>query len=249
MARPCILVVQNVLWEGPGLIDVYARASAFELTLARMYSTSGRNTSLPFEKVEKGGFTAVIGLGSPFTAYRPETNPHYKDLVELFKIVRNRKVPSFEICYSMQLFSIVHGGKVWKNPAGKEVGFFELRPTAEGRSDPVLGPIGVHTTLQWHEDVVESLPTGAVLLASSAKTKNQVAVLDGIHYLVQSDGQASRPGMVRSWLKHDADWATQRTAVEPKALIRESADREAYFRNTFFRLFGNFMAVATAIGR
>ncbi len=196
------------------------------------------------EKLEKGGFIAVVGLGSPSTAYRPETNPHHGQLVELFKTVRRLKVPTFEVCYSMHLFSIVHGGRVGRNPAGKEVGFHELRLTSAGRSDPVIGPVGRYVALQWHGDVVEALPAGAVLLASSQKTENQVAVLDGIHYLVQSDGQAATPAMVRSWLKHDSKWATKGTGVEPKALIREAASREAVSRNTFLRLFGNFLAIA-----
>ena len=132
----------------------------------------------------------------------------------LFKLTRRRKIPSFNICYSMQLFALVHGGKVVKNPAGKEVGFREVRPTPEGREDPVIGNIGPYTTLQWHGDVVEELPEGAVRLASSRKTKNQVAVLDGIHYMVQADGQAAIPAMVRSWLRHDAKWATQGTGIK-----------------------------------
>lgn len=74
-------------------------------------------------------------------------------------------------------------------------------------------------------------------------TKNQVAVLDGIHYMVQADGQAAIPAMVRSWLRHDAKWATQGTGIKKVELIREAVDHEAYFRNTFLRIFGNYLAL------
>jgi GMP synthase-like glutamine amidotransferase len=143
----------------------------------------------------------------------------------------------------MQLFSLVHGGRVVKNPAGKEVGFGEVRPTPEGRSDQVIGPIGPYTTLQWHGDIVEELPRGAVRLASSRKTKNQVAVLDGIHYMVQADGQAATPAIVKSWLRHDAKWATQGTGLRKGELVREAVEHEVYFRNTFLRIFGNFVTL------
>jgi len=241
--RPAILVVQNAEWEGPGLIEAYARAAGVTLATAGLFRTSTRVSAIPFDELEKGSFSAVVGLGSPFTAFLPRSNPHHAELVRLFKLTRNRKIPSFNICYSMQLFCLVHGGKVVKNPAGKEVGFREVRPTPEGRSDRVIGPIGPFTTLQWHGDIVEELPKGAVRLASSRKTKNQVAVLDGIHYLVQADGQAATPTIVKSWLRHDASWATQGTGLRKGELVSEAVEHEAYFRNTFLRIFGNFVAL------
>jgi hypothetical protein len=90
---------------------------------------------------------------------------------------------------------------------------------------------------------LEELPGGAVRLASSRKTKNQVAVLDGIHYMVQADGQAATPPMVKSWLRHDAKWVAQGTGLRKGELVSEAVEHEAYFRNTFFRIFGNFVAL------
>jgi GMP synthase-like glutamine amidotransferase len=242
--RPIVLVIQSAKWEGPGLVALHARAAGAKLAIAELYKKSSRAPAIPFDQLEKGAYSAVVSLGSPSTAYLPETNPHHDDLVQLFKLIRKRKIPSFNICYSMQLFSIVHGGAVVKNPAGKEVGFREVRPTVEGNSDPVIGAIGPYRALQWHGDMVEELPRGAVLLASSRKTKNQIAVLDGIHYLVQADGQAAYPSMVRSWMKHDGKWATQGTGLNANDLVREAVEHEAYFRNTFLRIFGNFLALA-----
>jgi GMP synthase (glutamine-hydrolysing) len=241
--RPSILAVQNAEWEGPGLVEAHLRAAGVRLSTLELFRTSASG-AIPFDKLEKGEYSAVVGLGSPSTAYLPETNPHHKELVRLFKLTRRRKIPSFTICYSMQLFALVHGGKVVKNPAGKEVGFREVRPTAEGKEDPVIGAVGPYTTLQWHGDIVDELPKGAVRLASSRITKNQVAVLDKIHYMVQADGQAATPAMVKSWLRHDAAWATRGTGIKKVELIREAVDHEAYFRNTFLRIFGNFLALA-----
>jgi GMP synthase-like glutamine amidotransferase len=240
--NPSILVVQNAEWEGPGLIAVHARAVGANLVTVELFKKA-RPRALPFDQLEKGAYSTVVSLGSPSTAYRPETNHHHAELVRLFKLVRKRKIPSFNICYSMQLFSIVHGGKVVKSPAGKEVGFSNVDLTPEGESDRVFGPIGPHKALQWHGDIVEELPQGAVLLARSKKTMNQVAVLDGIHYLVQSDGQAATPSMVRRWMRHDGEWATGGTGVRAGDVVREAVEHEVYFRNTFFRIFGNFLAL------
>ena len=242
--RPSVLVIQNGEWEGPGLIASHALAAGVRLATVELFRKSGPARSIPFDGLERGDYSAVVSLGSPSTAYLPDTNPRHEELVQLFKLTRKRKIPSFNICYSMQLFSIVHGGRVVRNPAGKEVGFREVRPSAQGRSDPVIGPVGPHTTLQWHWDIVQELPHGALPLASSSKTKNQIAVLDGIHYLVQADGQAAIPSMVRSWMKHDGKWATQGTGLRANEVILEAVEHEAYFRNTFLRIFGNFLALA-----
>jgi hypothetical protein len=60
---------------------------------------------------------------------------------------------------------------------------------------------------------------------------------------MQADGQAAIPTMVRSWMMHDAKWATQGTGLTEVELIREAVEYEAYFRNTFLRIFGNFLAL------
>lgn len=241
--HPAVLVVQNAQWEGPGLVELHARAAGVSVVKLELFRGS-RRTEVPAGELEAGRFSAVVALGSPSTAYLPRSNPHHRDLVRLFRLVRRAKVPSFNICYSMQLFCLAHGGRVVRNPEGKEVGFEDVRPTAEGRSDPVIGSVAPYRTLQWHGDVVAELPAGAVLLASSRKTKNQVAVLDGIHYLVQGDGQAATPGMIRSWLRHDLRWATQGTGLRASDILREAEANEAYLRNTFLRIFGAFLALA-----
>ncbi len=241
--HPALLVVQNAEWEGPGLIGTHAKAGGLGLVVAELFGESKRAQKIPFDALEKGRFSAVVGLGSPSTAYIPQSNPHHDELVRLFKLTRRLRIPSFNICYSMQLFSLVHGGSVVPNPSGKEVGFFEVRPTTMGKSDPVIGNVAPFTTLQWHGDVVDRLPRGAVRLGYSKRTKNQVAVLDGIHYLFQSDGQAATPTMVRSWLKHDADGLIRGAGLRVNELVHEAEEHEAYFRNTFFRIFGNFLAL------
>jgi GMP synthase-like glutamine amidotransferase len=152
--RPSILVIQNAQWEGPGLIAVHARAAGLNLVTAELFRKTRNAKAIPFDQLEKGAYSCVVALGSSATAYRPETNPHHEELVQMFRQIRRQKLPSFNICYSMQLFSIAHGGKVVKSKAGKEVGFRLVRPTPEGKSDRVFGPIGQHSALQWHGDIV-----------------------------------------------------------------------------------------------
>jgi GMP synthase-like glutamine amidotransferase len=57
--------------------------------------------------------------------------------------------------------------------------------TAEGRDDPVLGPLPpAIDTLQWHGDTFD-LPQGAVLLASSPAYRHQAFRVGATAYAVQ----------------------------------------------------------------
>ncbi len=96
--RPKVLVIQNAEWEGPGLVESYARAAGLELEVVELFRPSVKEAPIPFEALEKGAFAGVVALGSPSTAYIPESNPHHEQLIRLFKLVRKTKTPSFDIC-------------------------------------------------------------------------------------------------------------------------------------------------------
>ena len=235
-----VLLVQHVSWEGPGMISAVLRKTRSRVHTVRLF----RGEKIPRGLVEDGAYDAVVGLGSPSVAYEPATNPTHYDEIELHTTVRRKGVPSFNICYSMQLFCAAHGGKVGKNPNGKEVGFQEVFLTPEGRKDRVFGPVGDHRMFQWHGDAVLRLPSGAVPLGSSEKTRNQIAIVDGIHYLVQGDGQAATPSMIRSWFKQDGEWATTDSGVDEASVLARAITNRGYCRRVYSRIFERFLEFA-----
>ena len=203
-----------------------------------------KNDPIPFDELKGGVYGIIVGLGSSSTAYKPETNPHHDDETKLFRLVRRLGIPSFNICYSMQLFCVANGGRVAPNPRGKEVGFFELHLTADGRKDPVTGQLEDFRMLQWHGDHVTRLPDGTSHLAYSQSTKYQVAVTDCIHYLIQGDGQASRPSMLKSWFKNDGVWAIEGAGANANDILREAYLKKSYHEMSYHRLFENFLIKA-----
>jgi GMP synthase-like glutamine amidotransferase len=231
------LILQHLPWEGPGIIGSCLHERSIPSRIVRLY----RNDAIPFDDVKNGGYGVIIGLGSSSTAYKPETNLHHDDETQLFRLIRRLGIPSFDICYSMQLFCMANGGRVASNPSGKEVGFFDLHLTANGREDQVTGQLGDFGMLQWHGDHVTRLPEGASHLAYSRITKYQVAVVDHIHYLVQGDGQASRPAMLKSWFKNDAAWAVGRTDAKKNDILHEARLKKSYYESSYRRLFENFL--------
>jgi GMP synthase-like glutamine amidotransferase len=222
-------VLQHVVWEDSGIAGEVFERSGADVKVVRLFD-GGR---IPIVEVGRGEFDCVFGLGSPSTAYLPETNPNHDSEVALMKILRMKRIPSFNICYSMQLFSVANGGKVEKNPNGKEVGFRDVTLTDRGRNDVVAR--NFRRTLQWHGDIVSKLPEGAVLLGSSEMTENQIAVVDGIHHLVQGDGAATRPATLSRWIEEDGGWAFGGLESAKTQLMDEAEKKESEYADSFTR--------------
>ncbi len=79
--------------------------------------------------------------------------------------------PTFASCWGFQAMAQALGGHVMADPARAEVGTHEVFLTDHGRADPLFGALaqaGEHFQAQMgHEDVVDRLPDGAVLLAKT----------------------------------------------------------------------------------
>ena len=88
--------------------------------------------------------------------------------------------PTFASCWGFQAMARALGGTVVTDLSRAEVGVHTLRLTAAGRADPIFAPLGDEFLGQMgHQDIVDSLPPGAVLLASSARVVNQAFRLAG----------------------------------------------------------------------
>ncbi|MDX1646696.1 MAG: type 1 glutamine amidotransferase [Longimicrobiales bacterium] len=82
--------------------------------------------------------------------------------------------PTFASCWGFQAMARAMGGSVVTDRSRAEVGVTWLELTPAGRTDPVFGPLAPRfQAVSGHEDIVETLPASAVLLASSTMVENQ----------------------------------------------------------------------------
>jgi GMP synthase (glutamine-hydrolysing) len=140
----------------------------------------GDGEGLP-QGVQLGDFDGVWLSGSPLNAYRLE-QPTVREQLDLARAVWQAEVPAFGSCWGLQLMTAALGGTVHLNPNGREIGVARrIVPTEAGRRHPLFdGKPGPFDALCSHEDEVDTLPSGAELLASNAVSRVQaMAIRDG----------------------------------------------------------------------
>ncbi|MFP2961799.1 glutamine amidotransferase [Myxococcus sp. 1LA] len=117
-------------------------------------------------------YDAVMMTGSPLsvTALAPWMERAADFMVE----AGERGTPVLGVCFGQQLLAHTYGGRVSRNPQGRETGSIEVTLTEAGREDPLFDGVPERFTAQaTHEDIVSHVPEGARVLAGNANTAAQ----------------------------------------------------------------------------
>jgi len=159
MARPKILVFQHVPYEPLGTLDPLLKESGFRIR----YVNFGRNSEV---RPTLDKYAALIVLGGPMNSDQINTYPNLITEVDVIREALERDMSVLGICLGAQLLAKALGGSVARNPL-REIGWYDVDLTEEGKSDPVLSAFSeTQQVFQWHDDGIE-LPAEAVHLASS----------------------------------------------------------------------------------
>ena len=143
--------------------------------------------------------------------------------------------PVLGICYGHQLLAHGLGGRVGRNPRGREIGTVQLRLSPEARRDALLGglPEAAHAHATHVESVLE-LPPGATRLAATDADPNQAFAAGprawGVQFHPEFDADVmrgyleSRRGVLRDeGLDADRLLALVRETPEAASLLRRFA--------------------------
>ena len=94
--------------------------------------------------------------------------------------------PLLGICYGHQLLAHALGGRVARNPRGREIGTIEVELLPLARRDPLFGGLPDRLTLQaTHVEAVLELPPSARRLAASAGDPHQAFAVGACAWGVQ----------------------------------------------------------------
>jgi|SRR5579863_1931198 len=121
----------------------------------------------PEPPARPSAYDAVMSFGGAAHPHQEDSHPWLATEKRFLVEALRHQVPLLGICLGAQLIAEADGARSQKL-AHPEIGWYEVQVTAEGASDPLLGPIGTSfPALEWHSYEVP-LPAGAVALASSA---------------------------------------------------------------------------------
>ncbi|QDE85193.1 glutamine amidotransferase [Myxococcus xanthus] len=118
------------------------------------------------------GYDAVMMTGSPLSVTALE--PWMKRAADFMVEAGERGTPVLGVCFGQQLLAHAYGGRVSRNPQGRETGSVEVTLTEAGKQDPLFDGVPERFIAQaTHEDIVSHIPDGAHVLAGNANTAAQ----------------------------------------------------------------------------
>jgi GMP synthase (glutamine-hydrolysing) len=238
MARPKILVFQHVPYEPLGTLDPLLKEAGFRIR----YVNLGRQ---PESRPSLDGYEALIILGGPMSTDEIDAYPNLLTEVEIIREAVERQKSVLGICLGAQLLAKALGGSVKRNPT-REIGWYDVELTDEGRDDPVLSAFAsVQEVFQWHEDGIE-LPPGAIHLAESDASTVQ-AFRHGEHaYGLQFHLEMDQ-SLIERWLTVPVNEATlqeEEGRIDPDSIRQQNSKSigalEALSRETFSRWIQRF---------
>jgi len=233
---PRLLVLQNVFCEHLGLIEPALKERGMEYRYVRPFADE------PIPK-DLAGWDGVIVLGGPMSANDGERLGFIADELRLLAKVLEAGMPALGICLGAQLIAKAAGAQVIAGEE-KEIGWYPLTLTEEGKKDRVLdGLPGTFPVFQWHGETFD-IPRGAVCLAGSERYSNQAFRLGEKVYGLQFHLETTQP-MIIEWLDLYRDEHAKcggivqgRAAVMAKtALLKSAAEQRA--RQVFGRYFAS----------
>jgi GMP synthase (glutamine-hydrolysing) len=169
------------------------------------------------------GYDAVFTLGG---AVHPDQHDRHGWIAEeerLLRLLLAAGVPLLGLCLGGQLLAAAAGARP-RRAARPEIGWSTVELTAEGRDDPLVGPLApAFTALQWHSYEFP-LPPGATALARSEVCLQACRVGErawALQFHPEVDG-----AIVNGWIDdHASDQDAVRIGVDPDS-FRAETDRE-----------------------
>ena len=188
-----ILVVEHEAQCPPGRLGEWLRAAGATVLVWRPWAGQ--------EPPE--AYDALVVLGGSASA-NDDSVPWIGPVLDMVREAVAAGTPTWGICLGHQLIGRALGGTVEVNPRGQQVGVLPLGWSAEAEQDPLFGPYLPDRAVQWNDDLVVTLPEGAVALAQTADGELQAARYSDTVWGVQVHPEVDAV-ICRSWADGDRD--------------------------------------------
>ncbi len=193
MAR--VLVVQHEDDCPPALLGRWLAEDGVELDVRRPYA----GDALP---ADLGDHDGLLVLGGPMDA---DQDAEHAWLSATRELIRDGAAsgaggtPTLGVCLGHQLVALALGGRVERNPQGRQLGVLSVGWNEAAAHDPLFAPLASdRRCLHWNQDVVTALPDGAVLLATAPGGEVQAARFAPRTWGIQAHPEADA-SVARRW--------------------------------------------------
>ncbi len=230
-----LLVLQHVAHELLGTLNPLLRGAGFRLR----YVNFARH---PEAQPSLDGYHGLVVLGGPMSVNDTDRLPHLTTEMKLIEAAMRRNLPVLGICLGAQLIAKTLGAAVYPGKE-KEIGWYDVSPTDEAESDPLLAEFQrTEKIFQWHGDTFD-IPKSTIHLAFSSLCANQ-AFRYGVNvYGLQFHLEVDAP-MIHRWLRV-AENKKEITAlggkIDPERIHQETPDHMRRLQQLSERVFGEFI--------
>jgi GMP synthase (glutamine-hydrolysing) len=143
-------------------------------------------------------------------------------------------IPTLGICYGHQIIGEYSGTRVFHDTKQNKVGTFLVSLTDEGKTDPLFSTLPPIFQAQYgHKDSLESVPTGAALLAKGERCRTSALRYGRSIYTTQFHPELTAED-ARWKLANSPGYLPEDVSVD--SLVKESPEASALIPN-FIRLF------------
>jgi GMP synthase (glutamine-hydrolysing) len=173
---------------------------------------------------EIGGLGAAVTFGGAMHADKEQANPWLRAEKYFLADLLRREVPLLGVCLGAQLLSEAAGGSP-RRASEPEIGWVDVKLTAEGREDPLTGALPERfEAFAWHS-YEAGPPDGATILARSPVCVQAYRLPDARAWGIQFHAEVTSTD-VNGWLDgYDSDEDAVRIGVDPDALRAETEPR------------------------
>ena len=187
-----ILVIEHDSFAPIGRLGDWLTDAGAELTFCRPYDGDPVPESL-------AGYDALISMGGRMGARDDEDASWLPATRRLLAAAVSDSTPTLGVCLGGQLLAAATGGTVRVAPDGPEIGAHLAAKRDAAMSDPLFADLPMTPdVMQFHYDVVSTLPQGAVLLLTSGGYPHQAWRQGSAAWGLQFHPEASAD-VVRMW--------------------------------------------------
>ena len=225
-----VLVLQHLEIEGPGLFEQIAKERDLKIEIIRL----DNKNDLP--QTKKGDLILIMGGPMGVKDIGKDRYPWLNSERDFIKKQLENRRPIIGICLGAQLLASAAGGDVEILKCGSpptalpEIGWSQIFIDKSNKDFKALfeDPFQV---LHWHGDRI-LLPNKAVLIASSARCKEQFFRIGAFAYGLQFHIETTE-GMINKWIKEDKDFVLKGLGSNGQAILKE--ENKKYIDKTFLK--------------